>query len=250
MASITAAELILYHAVTQSDADSIAVGGAIDTLRRPDFTQMTANDTIQAISSAAGDTTQTVTIQGRNAGGSVVSETKTLTGTTLITFSTLAIVERILSVELSATCAGTITIRSTTGPGTNFSRVIPSGERGFSAVFRKLSSSASGATSWYAKTFWKNTNATNALLGAAVTQSADPSGKVTHGLASAVGDTATTTNRNTAPASVTFADTSAPVPGTDLASGAAIGLWLLLSLLINDTAQKTSYTSSLSGSTT
>ncbi len=127
MASIVAADLVLLHAATQSDADAIAVGGAIDTLRRPDFTQMTANDTIQAISSAAGDTTQTVTIQGRNAAGSVVSETKTLTGVTLITFSTLATVERILSVELSATCAGTITIRSTTGPGTNFSRVIPIG---------------------------------------------------------------------------------------------------------------------------
>ncbi len=98
--------------------------------------------------------------------------------------------------------------------------------------------------------FWKNTNSTNALLGAAVTQSADPSGKITHGLAPTVGDSATTTNRNTAPASVTFADTSAAVPGADLASGAAIGIWLLLSLLINDTPQKTSYTSQLAGSTT
>lgn len=251
MASITAPELVLYHAATQSDVDGSTVGGAIDTLRRPDFTQQTANDTIQAISSSAADTTQTVTVEGRNAAGSIVTETKTLTGTTLITFSTLSTVERILKVELSATCAGTITIRSTTGPGTNFSRVIPVGERGFSAFLRKLASSTGGATTFYAKMFWKNTNGTNALLSAAVTESADPSGLVTFALANSVGDSGTATNRQTVPGSVTaFDNASKNVPGTDLASGAAIGLWALLSLATNQAAQKTTWTPQIAGSTT
>jgi hypothetical protein len=67
MASIVAADLVLYHAATQSDVDAVPVGGAIDTLRRPDFTQVTAGDTVEAVSSSAGDTTQTLTIraQGR-----------------------------------------------------------------------------------------------------------------------------------------------------------------------------------------
>jgi hypothetical protein len=90
MASIVASDLVAYHAATQSDVDGSTVGGAIDALRRPDFTQIAANDTIQALSSSAGDTTQTVTVRGRNAAGSIVTETKTLTGTTAITFSTLA----------------------------------------------------------------------------------------------------------------------------------------------------------------
>ena len=56
----------------------------IDTLRRPDFTQITAGDTVEAVSSNAGDTTQTLTIEARKADGTVVSETKTLNGTTAV----------------------------------------------------------------------------------------------------------------------------------------------------------------------
>lgn len=250
MASIVSADLVVFHAATQSDSDSGTVGGAIDLLRRPDFTQMTANDTIQGISSSGADTSQTLTIEARTASGTVVSETKTLTGATLITFSVNGTVERILKAELSATCAGTITVRSTTGPGTNFSKTIPIGERGFSAVFRKGASNVSSVVNYYAKLFWKNTNATNALLGANVTESADPTGLVTHGLATSVNDSGTATTRLTAPASVTFASTAANVPGTDLAATAAIGTWLNLTLAAGNAAIRSTYTSALNGSTT
>lgn len=248
MASIVSSDLVAYHAATQSDVDGSTVGGAIDTLRRPDFTQIAANDTIQAISSAAGDTTQTVTMTARNAAGSVVTETKTLTGTTAITFSTLSTVERVLKAELSGSATGTVTIRRTTGPTTI--RTIPPGERGFSAIFRQLSSDAVTPLSFYAKFFWKNTNGTNSLLSAQVSESADPTGLIDHGLAATVGDSGTTTNRQTAPAGVTFASTAANVPGTDLASGAAIGVWLRLALTAGNTAIRNTYTSQLAGSTT
>lgn len=255
MASIVAADLVPYHAATQSDTDVGTVGGAIDTLRRPDFTQMTSNDTIRAVSSSAGDTTQTVTVEARTASGTVVSETKTLTGTTAITFSVNGTVERILKVELSATCAGTITVASTTGPGTNFSRVIAIGERGFSAIHRKGASSTSGTVNYYAKFFWKNTNSTNALLGAAVSESADPTGLLTHALETSVGGSNTATTRLTAPGTVTaFGSTSITLTtatGTaDLAASSAIGVWLLLALATNNAAIRSTYTSQLSGSTT
>lgn len=246
--SIVAADLVAYHSATQSDADGVPVGGAIDTLRRPDFTQLAANDTIQALSSAAGDTTQTVTVVGRNAAGSLVSETKTLTGTSPITFATLGTVERILSVEMSATAVGTVTIQRTTGPVTV--RVIPIGERGFSMIFRKTSSSSAGIVNYYAKFFWKNTNATFALLTALVAESADPSGTITHGLAASVNDSGTTANRQTAPGGVSFAGTPAAVPGTDLANTAAIGVWLDMTLATNNAPIRSTYTSQLSGSTT
>jgi hypothetical protein len=246
--SVAASDLVAYHAATQSDQDGITVGGAIDALRRPDFTQMGANDTITAQSSSSGDTTQTVTVTARNAAGSVVAETKTLTGTSPITFSVLSTVERILQVELSATCAGTVTINRTTGP--TLVRTIPIGERGFSMIFRKTSSSTGGTINYYAKFFWKNTNSTNALLGAAVTESADPSGTITHGLAASVNDSGTTTNRQTAPGGVTFANTSASVPGTDLANTAAIGVWLDMTLAINNAPIRSTYTSQIAGSTT
>jgi hypothetical protein len=255
VASIVAADLVPYHSANQSDVDGSTVGGAIDTLRRPDFTQMTSNDTIRAVSSSASDTTQTVTVEARTASGTVVSETKTLTGTTAITFSVNATVERVLKVELSATCVGTITIASTTGPGTNFSRVIAIGERGFSAIHRKGASSTSGTTNYYAKFAWKNTNGTNALLGATVSESADPTGLITHALETSVSGSGTATNRQTAPGAATAfgnaAITLTTATGTaDLASGANIGVWLLLALATNNAAIRSTYTSQIAGSTT
>jgi hypothetical protein len=248
MASVVAADLVAYHAATQSDVDGSTVGGAIDTLRRPDFTQIAANDTIQALSSAAGDTAITVTMTGRSAAGSIVTETKTLTGTTAITFNTLGTVERVLQAELSAAAAGTITIQRTTGAV--LIRTIPIGERGFSAIFRKGSSSTSGTVTYYAKVFYKNTNATNALLGAQVSESADPTGLIDFGLAASVNDSGTTTNRQTAPGGVTFASTAAAVPGTDLAATAAIGIWVRMSLAINNAAVRSTWTAQIAGSTT
>lgn len=246
--SVVAADLVAYHAATQSDVDGSTVGGAIDTLRRPDFTQLAANDSLEVLSSSAGDTTQQVTVEGRKADGTIASQTVTLNGTSVVSLSTLATIERVLKCELSATCAGTVTLRrSSAGPTV---RAIPVGERGFSMIFRKGSSSTSGTVNYYAKFFWKNTNATFALLIATVIESADPSATVTHGLAASVNDSGTTTNRQTAPGGVTFAGTAAAVPGTDLAATAAIGVWLNQTLATNNAPIRSTYTSGINGSTT
>lgn len=246
--SVVAAELVAFHAATQSDQDAIAVGGGIDLLRRPDFTQLASNAALEVVSSSAGDTTQTITVEGRKADGTLASQTVSLNGTTVVQLSTLATIERVLKGELSATCAGSVTVR-VTGAGATV-RVIPAGERGFSMIHRKGSSSTSGALDYYAKFFWKNTDGSNALLSAQVTESADPAAVMTHGLATAVNDSGTSADRKTAPASVVFAGTAANVPGTDLAAGAAIGVWLKMSLAQNNAAVKNAYTSQLAGSTT
>lgn len=80
------------------------------------FTNQPATDSVQCVSSAAGDTTQTVTIWGtRNALGDVVyTDTKTLTGVTPVDF-TNADWALVLGVELSATCTGTITVQEKSG---------------------------------------------------------------------------------------------------------------------------------------
>jgi hypothetical protein len=247
VASIVAADLVAYHAATQSDTDGSTVGGAIDLLRRPDFTQATAADTVEVISSSASDT-QNCTIECRKADGTIVSETLALTGTTAKIFAGNGAIDRILKVELASVAIGTITVRKSVA-GVTY-RAIPVGERGFSMVFRKGSSSTSGTVTYYAKVFWKNTNATNALLSAQVSESADPTGLIDHGLAASVNDSGTTTNRQTAPGGVTFASTAANVPGTDLAATAAIGVWLRLSLATNNAAIRSTYTSQLAGSTT
>lgn len=250
MASIVAADLVAYHAATQSDADAIAVGGAIDLLRRPDFTQLAANDDVEVISTSASDT-QNCTITARAADGTITSQTKALTGVTAAIFNTMGaagVVERILQVELASVAIGTITVRRSVAGATV--RVIPIGERGFSMIHRKGASDPSVQVDYYAKFFWKNTNATNALLGAAISESADPAAVMTHWVVGSVNDSGTTTNRQTAPGGSAFSGASQAVPGTDLAATAAIGVWLHMTLAAAQAAIRSTYTSQIAGSTT
>lgn len=244
-----ASDLVAYLSANVPDTDSGSAGGAIDTLRRPDFTQLAADDDIEVISTSSSDT-QNCTIEARLPSGAVVSETKALTGTTAAIFSTLGVVERVLSVELASAAIGTITVRRSVAGATV--RVIPAGERGFQMLFRKTASDPSSTVNYYAKFFWKNTHGTQAALGAVVKQHADPDARITHLLANAVNDSATSTNRITAPSAGdtqdpdTFDDTDKTVPGTDLAAGAQIGVWLRLQLPAGDSPHRTSYTSEIS----
>ena len=71
--AILASELRYYGANTMQDTDSGTQGGAINTAIKIEFTQMTGNSTLEAVSSAGGDTTQTVTVTGRNAAGELIT---------------------------------------------------------------------------------------------------------------------------------------------------------------------------------
>ena len=244
--SIVASDLVAYAAASMPDDDVSTSGGAIDTLRRVDFTQLAANDTVRMVSTSAGDTTQTGTVTGRKADGSLASETLSLNGTTVVTFANTY--ERVLKFELSATAAGTVTVARTTGPTTI--RVIPIGERGFMAMFRKLASDPSSAKDFYTKFFWKNTNGTLALTSSFVKENSDPVNKVTHALAAALDDSGSVANRTTSPG-LTFDNTDKNVPNSqNLSSGSAIGVWLDLHLTGGDTPQRFAYTSEIDGQTT
>ena len=243
-----AADLKAFFAVNNPDIDTGNAGGAIDLLRRPDFTQLAANDDIEVISSAAGDT-QNCTIVGRNAAGQIVSETAALTGVTAKIFATLGVIERVLSVELASVAIGTITVRRSVAGATV--GVIAIGERGFSMIFRKTVSDPSSTKNYYTKIFWKNTHGSQALTSPIIKQNADPDARIMHLPAAANDDTATSTNRVTAPAvgdtldPDTFDDTDKPI--TDLGAGVARGLWLRLQLPSADPAHRTTYTSELTG---
>jgi hypothetical protein len=250
--SIVAADLVLFASANMPDDDASTAGGAIDLLRRLDFTQLAADDDVEAISSNAGDT-MNLTITARKPDGTVVAETKALTGTTAAIFATIGTVERILKAELASAPAGNVTVRRSVAGATV--RVIPAGERGFVAMFRKLAADvASGSTrNFYAKGFWKNTHATLALLTAMVKQNADADARITHLLASAVDDTNTVANRVTAPGAAitqdpdTFDDNDKTVPGTDLAPDTAIGVWFRMQLPAGDTPHRYSYVTELTG---
>jgi len=245
--SIVASDLVFYNSAAMTTDSTTTTGGAIDTLRRPDFTQMSANDTVRVVSSAAGDTTQTLSITGRKADGSLASETLNLNGTTVVTSSNTY--ERLLKAELSATCAGTVTVARTTGPTTI--RVIPIGERGFQAMFQQLASATGSITNWYEKIFVKNTNGSLALTSATVLINSDPQSVFTFGLPSTLDDTATTTNRTTAPAGITFNTSTKNVANSgSLSSGSAQGIWMDLTLAAANAALKSTVTLEVDGNTT
>jgi len=248
---ITAAELVIYNSANMPETDAGSSGGAIDPLRRPDFTQIAANDDIEMVSSNAGDT-MNATIEGRDAAGNLVSETKALTGTTAAIFATLGIVERILDFEIASAPAGNVTVRRSVAGATL--RIVPAGERGFSMFGRKTTSLAGSTQNYYFKVFVKNTNGTLSLQSPTIKQNADPDARIMHLPAATNDDTATSTNRITAPAAGdtldpdTFDDTDKSI--TALGAGVARGVWLRIQLPSADTPHKTTYTLEITGQTT
>lgn len=108
-------ELKLYGSAVMPDTDTpTAIGGAIDTTKRVSFTDV--NGTIQCISDAAGDTTQTVTVTYRDSAGIKQSEVKTLNGLTVVLF--VATMERLLKALKSATTTGRIAVEAQTAERT------------------------------------------------------------------------------------------------------------------------------------
>ncbi len=248
--AIASTDLPVYASANMPTADTGTNGGAIDAKRRIALTQIAANDDVEVISTSAGDT-QNCTITGRNAAGAIVTETKALTGVTAAIFSSIGVIERVLSVDLASDAVGTITVRRSVAGATI--GTIPAGERGFMALFQRCVSNPSATTNFYTKVFCKNTHATLSLLAAIVRQNADPDARITHLLATAVNDTATAADRVTAPSAANtqdpdiFDDTDKTVPGTDLAAGAAIGVWLRMQLPAADPPHRATYTLELTG---
>jgi len=253
--SVVDTDLVEYGSANMQETDSGAQGGAIDLTTKivPTSSTLmnTLNDTVDVVSTDAGDTTQTVTITGRNAAGSIITEALALNGITLVSGGTTF--ERLLKIVVSGAHAGTINVRQG-GEVT----VIAALETGILQLRRKhynVAADVAGGSerNYYEKSFIKNNNGTNALLGAVVTENADPESQITFALEDAVDDNGTSADRVSAPAGITgdgFSSSAKNVPGTDLGPGVAIGLWTKLTLPAGDPATKTTYTPRIAGSTT
>lgn len=253
--SVVASELKLYGSANMPENDSSTAGGSIDTTVRvvPDSATLfnTLNDTVEVVSSAAGDTTQTVTIYGRTSQGVLVNEPLSLNGTNVVNGAQNF--ERIEKIVVSASHTGTITVRKATGDTTIVA--IESGVLTIRRPFYGASADVAGGSSrvFYEKVFLKNTNASLALLAATLTEEADPEGQLEFAVEDAVNDSESVANRLTAPTGITgagFSSSAKTVPGTDLAATAAIGIWLKLTLPAGDPATKTTYTLKAAGGTT
>jgi hypothetical protein len=102
-------------AVMPEDEATLAIGGAIATATKPEF--IDCNGLVQVISSAAGDTTQTVTIHYRAASGAILNEVKTLNGTTAVTYA--ATMDRLMKLIKSATTTGDVAVEHQTATRSN-----------------------------------------------------------------------------------------------------------------------------------
>ena len=241
---IAASDLIAKCPLNRPEDDVATGGGGEDVDNRPDFTQLAANDTLEMVSDNAGDTTQGVTVTGRDAAGAILSDTKTVNGLSVVAFT--GTFERVLKVLMDADALGIVTIRrGSVGPTV---RIIPIGERGFSGLFLQ-SSSESGATTRYDKIFWRNDHGSLTLNAAKTQLTADPSSNIRVGVHTAKNDSATITDRKTAPGGVTFVDDSVQqnVPGTTLESASVIGLWIELQLSASQAPVKDTFTTELAG---
>lgn len=253
--SIVASDIVAYGSAVMPDDDAtLNIGGAIDATTRVVFTDIVATDQVEILSDNAGDTTQTVTIYGRNAAGELVSEAETLNGVTPVTTDT--VFERILKITLSASATGTVTVRDQDTDAAI--ATIESGVTEIRRPFYAAAAEAAGgsARDYYEKIFIKNNHGTLTLTSAVISEQADPSGKITFALESSLNGSDTNgaaNNRQTVGdlSGYTFDSAAKNVANSqNLTAGSAQGVWLKLSLAAGDAAQNTSYTLRASGNTT
>lgn len=254
--AVTATDIVVYGAANIAETDGVTQGGAIDTTVRYVFDDATLanllNDTLEVLSDNAGDTTQTVTVTGRDATGSIVTEVFNLDGTNVQNGSQTF--DRILKIVKSASTTGTVTIRKATGDTTvgDMEPALIELRRPFYNVSADVSGGSNRA--FYEKMFVRNNNATNSLLSAVVKENADTLSKITFDLEDAQNDNESVASRlDTAPTGLSsgvFNDADKPVPGTDIAPSGAIGLWLKLDLTAGDAANTGTYTIEVAGTST
>jgi len=239
---ISSSDLQLYGSahMPEDDLVSTVVGGAISTTTKLEFTDVSTPTTVSVFSSNPVDTTQTLTITGRDTSGNIVSQILSLSGTTII--NSTQVFERILKIVLSAPATGTVSVVRNNPPTyTPIVSMLP----GILQVRRTFYAASSGVlpATRYEKVFLKNTNGSFVLQNAKVTLTADPSSKLLLGLAAAKNDSTSITGRlNNPPPGVTFVGLGVDqfCPGNTLENSAYIGVWISQTLQANDPPVKSS----------
>ena len=241
--SIIASDIKIYGSAIMPDDDSSTnIGGAVDLTKKIEFTDIAPAGTVEALSSSTADTSQSLTIVGRDAAGVLQTETKTLTGTTAVAF-TISL-ERILKMSLSTAASGTVSIRETVG-----GEVLATMEPGVTQIRRPFYNAqvpAGGSVKYYEKIFFKNGHATLALTEAKIQKATDPLGKIAFGLESTLGGSGTNgsgNNRQVAPSAIAFSSTEKDVANSkNHTPGTVQGIWLELTLTSTDPSLKSSFT--------
>jgi len=147
--SVQATDLVAYGSASMPDDDTgTNIGGAVSSgsnLIRMVFDDITPSGNVQVVSSATGDTTQSVAVSGRDASGVLISETKTLNGQTAVAMTTNTTWERLLKAVKSATTTGDVAVESATAvrtgtaqAGTSTSITLDSGASGTDDAYKDM----------------------------------------------------------------------------------------------------------------
>lgn len=247
-------DIVVYGSATMPDDDAgLNVGGAIDTTKRVVFTDISPAGTMEVVSSAAGDTTQSITVTGRNAAGEVITDTKTLNGTTVVAMT--GTFERILKAVISATHAGTVTLRKASAGGDlmSFEPGVLQIRRPF---YNAVADVAGGAQkTYYEKVFFKNNHGTLSLTSAQIAEVAGGlADSVEFALEASLSGSDTNgagNNRQVAPGGYTFNSAAKAVANSgNHSAGAGQGTWLKLTLPAGASATKGVYTLRETGQST
>lgn len=249
---IVSGDLKCYASANMPENEIGVSGGAIDLttviLSFPMGAEPVA--TQPKLQSANTGDTMNITVYGRTPAGELISEVKALTGTSVTTALTNTY-ERILRMVAASAPAGNVSVLMNNG--TTVIAVLPAGKIGSRTLFYDAVSETSEVFR-YEKIYWRNEHATLTLNAAVLRITADPSEDANHDMQVGVetGASQSTGNRKTAPSSpstVTFVDENIDIVITSLAASASKGLWGRQRLGGNASANKSSFTTELAGTT-
>lgn len=245
-------DIKVYCSLNMPESNGTTSGGGIDLATKAVFTDIAATDSVKIVSDNAADTTQVVTITGRDASGAIISSIINLNGTTLSAASSNTF-ERILKIVIDSSHAGTVTVSRNTGGATI--ATLETGILSARRLFYDAAADVGGGADriYYEKIFIKNTNGVSAVSSASVQENSDPSTYVTFDLEGSKDGTNSVVDRlDTAPTGMlgTFTNSNKSIPGGSLGPGQAIGTWLALNLLAGTSPAKNTWGVRLSGTTT
>lgn len=229
---IAASDIVFLGSATMPENDATTqIGGAVAAAVSVVFTDLDANGTVEVISTNAADT-MNLTVYGRNAAGEIVSETKALNGTTVVSFTTTF--KRLMKAVLASAAAGTVTLRKAAAAG-DLMEFLP-GITHVRRVFYDVAADVAGGSTrkFYEKIFAKNKHATDALTNAKISLPTNPGDKIAFALEAALDGSDTNgagNNRLVAPGGYTFTTAEKNVVNSGNHSPTKVqGIWLELTL--------------------
>ena len=259
--AVVASDVVVYGSTIMPTGDTEQPGGAINTAIKMTFTDMAHTTGIVMSSNGLSDSCQ-ISATGRNAGGSIVTDTFLIHETLArVTGDSAVAFERVLRLGVSSgSHTGIITITEDDGPTFTAIGTMENGVDNIYRPFYNVSSAADNAKEYFEKVFIKNNNAVNNLLSAQISESGEVgfTDKITFDLANVQNDDHSAPNRLSPPSGADLLsgttgdwdDSAKNVPGTDLNSGSGIGVWLKLDLAAGTAADAGQYVIQIDGSTT